>query len=162
MKTHWILVLLGLSIFGIFFSSPARGLSGGMETAVVHAMRKHPCEEAQSSSHKGILSGLVGSGGANECIEYELRSDKVTYIIRPRVGILLLLGSEVEIKLVNDELLLRTGAAPKDIRCAVLSMTLRNEEVERRKERESEPQTSVCLSESGEPVPCFGESEEFR
>jgi hypothetical protein len=164
MKTRWTLVLLGFSVVSIFFCSPARGLSGGMETAVVQAMRKLPCNEAQrSAGHKGILSGLIGSGGpANECIAYELHSEKVTYIIRPRVAILLLLGANVEIKLVNDELLLRTDQAPKEIRCAVLSMTLRSEEQQRKQEREEQRHIPICLSDSGDAVPCGEETEAFR
>jgi hypothetical protein len=160
MKTFWILALLCSSI-------AAHGLSGGMEKAVVNAMQKVPCKEVQSSArHHGILAELVGGRpdggpeggpGGGECIEYELRTEKVSYVIRPRIAILLLLGADVYIKLINDELLLRTSEAPKDIHCAVLAMSLRSEE--EKKERRF---PRICLSESGAEVACSAEPEPFR
>ena len=54
-----------------------------------------------------------------------LLTERVRYVIRPRIAILLLLGDDVYIRLAGDQLLLRTSEAPKDVHCAVLSMTLR-------------------------------------
>jgi hypothetical protein len=151
MKTCWIFVLLCSTL-------PALALSGGMEKATVHSMRKVPCMATQETGRGGILSNLVGGSGSgdgaiNECIEYELRTDKVSYIIRPRRAVLLLLGGNVSIKLADSELLLRTGEAIKDIRCAVLAMTLRTEA--ERKERERERVGPArCYAESGREIPC--------
>ena len=117
MKICWILALLGCSI-------PTFALRGGMQKATVQAMRKVPCTgtESQSTGRNGFLSGLAGSSsGGGECIEYELRTEKVSYIIRPHRAILLLLGGDVSIKLADNELLLRTTESVKDIRCAVLA-----------------------------------------
>jgi hypothetical protein len=127
-----------------------------MEKAIVHSMRKVPCQESQETGRGGILSNLVGGGGSgifNECIEYELRTDKVSYIIRPRRAVLLLLGGNVSIKLADSELLLRTGEAIKDIRCAVLSMTLRAEAEKREREREASGPPR-CYSQSGREINC--------
>lgn len=156
MKTCWILVLLCAGF-------PAFALSGGMQKAVVHAMRKSPCTEGQSDAgHHGVISGIIGTGTfSNQCIEYELLTNTVRYVIRPHVAILLLLGDDVYIKLAGDELLLRSSEAPKDIRCSVLSMSLRSDEDENEARREWN-RSSVCRSESGEEVPCAAPREAFR
>jgi hypothetical protein len=144
MKTYWIFALLLASI-------PTFALSGGMQKATVHAMRKVPCLETQSSGRGEALAGIVGgSSPANECIEYELRTEKVSYIIRPHRAILLLLGGDVSIKLAENELLLRTNEPGKDIRCAVLSMSLRSEAEKRERRRDSQR----CYAESGREIPC--------
>jgi hypothetical protein len=144
MKTCCILVLL-------CFAVPALALSGNMEKATVHAMRKVPCVQVQSSGHGGFFSGLANSGGANpgECIEYELHTAKVVYIIRPSRAILLLLGADVSIKLAGDELLMRTPDVPKDVHCAVLAMSLLSDV-----NRKEPIRTHVCFSEDGQEVPC--------
>ena len=146
MKTCWILILLCSAL-------PAFALRGGMEKATVYAMHKVPCMEAQSSGHGGIFSGLGGGNGGvvNECIEYELRTEKVRYIIRPNRAILLLLGGDVSIKLADSELLLRTGESAKDIRCAVLAMSLRSEVEPREGNRPVRP---ICHAESGREISC--------
>jgi hypothetical protein len=63
-------------------------LSGNMLRATVHAMRKVPCTEITGAPVRG------GFGGATEewCLEYELRTESVSYVIRPHHMILLLLG----------------------------------------------------------------------
>jgi hypothetical protein len=155
MKICWTLVLLCGCI-------PAFALSGGMQKATVHAMRKVPCMEPQSTGRGGVVSGLVfggGGGAVNECIEYELRTEKVSYIIRPHHAILLLLGGDVSIKLAENELLLRTSEAVKDIRCAVLAMSLCSEAEKRERER-SAPQR--CYAESGRQISCRDESEAMQ
>ena len=93
-----------------------------------------------------------------------LLTERVRYVIRPRVAILLLLGDDVYIKLAGDELLLRTSEAPKDVHCAVLSMTLRGSEEEEKEDeaRKERHRPSVCLSESGDEVPCSADPEAFR
>ena len=173
MKSRWILnlpgsvirVILCLVLCLVFcgvFCSPAAALSGGMQKAVVHAMHKVPCAGGQgSASHKGILADLAGVGGsANECIEYQLLTDKVTYVIRPRVAILLMLGDDVYIKLAGDQLLLHTAQAPTDIHCSVLSMRLRgDEDGEGRDERH---QARLCFSDDGAETPCPEQSADFR
>jgi hypothetical protein len=152
MKTCWIIALLCSSI-------PALALSGGMEKAVVHAMRKTPCAESPNNGHRNaVLSELAGSAaGGGECIEYELRTQKVSYVIRPHVAILLLLGADVYIELAKDELLLHTSVVPKDIHCSVLAMSLRAKQEQR--ERRQPP---LCLSESGTEIACSDEPEPFR
>ncbi len=159
MKTCWILALLCASL-------PAFALGGGMERAVVSAMRKVPCGDTKSRpQHNQAPTDITtddpeGDGpldnaavAAGQCMEYQLRSEKVRYVVRPRRAILLLLGSDVYIKLVEDELLLRTSEAPKDIHCDVVSMSLRSEEQER-EARKEDRQPPVCLNESGLAVPC--------
>jgi hypothetical protein len=161
MKTCWIFLLFSFSI-------PALALSGGMEKATVHAMRKAPCMEAQSASRgAGVLAGIAGTSdlGGNECIEYEIRTEKVSYVIRPNRAILLLLGGDVSIKLAGSELLLRTNESLKDIRCSVLAMTLRSEAEKREREREREasrPYPQRCYTESGREFPCPDDAEDVR
>jgi hypothetical protein len=157
MKTCWILALLCSSF-------PAFALSGGMQKAIVHAMRKSHCADAQSSpGHHGVISGIIGSDTpASECVEYVLFTDQVRYVIRPRVAILLLLGDDVYIKLAGDTLLLRSSEARKDVRCAVLSMTLRGSEEDENEARDERRHPSVCLDQSGDEVPCSRDPEAFR
>jgi hypothetical protein len=152
MKICWILALLGCSI-------PTFALRGGMEKATVQAMRKVPCMESQSTGRSGFLSGLAGSSsGGGECIEYELRTEKVSYIIRPHRAILLLLGGDVSIKLADNELLLRTTESVKDIRCAVVAMSLRSDAEKKDRERNrSRPAPTRCYAESGREILCPGE-----
>ncbi len=162
MKSCWIFLLLCCSL-------PGLALSGGMEKASVHSMRKVPCAEIQSTGRGGFLSGLANGGSSpgivNECVEYELYSAKVSYIIRPHRAILLLLGGDVFIKLAGDELILHSSAQPKDIHCAVLAMTLRSEEEKREKEKEWEREHEAehrrnyppgCFTETGTAIPCDG------
>jgi hypothetical protein len=147
MKIGWIFALLCCSI-------PTFALRGVMEKATVHAMRKVPCMEAQSSGRGGMLSGLLAGGSSGtiaECVEYELRTEKVSYIIRPHRAVLLLLGGDVSIKLADSELLLRTGDGGKDIRCDVLSMSLRSE-AEKRERNHQYPRS--CYAQSGREIPC--------
>ena len=133
MKTCWILALLCCSL-------PAFGLSRGMEKAIVHSMRKVPCIDIPETARVDLHSNLVATppdiGG--ECVEYELRTEKVSYVIRPRRRILLLLGGDVSIRFATNELLLRTADLTKDVRCDVLSMSLRTaaETSERRRDRQ--------------------------
>jgi hypothetical protein len=94
-------------------------------------------------------------------MEYELRTDKVSYIIRPRHMILLLLGGNVSIRLAGGQLLLHTDESPKDIRCDVLAMSLRSEQEKREQDKEWErerertrPYAPGCYAESGEEIPC--------
>ena len=151
MKPCWILALLCCTI-------PAFALSGGMEKATVHAMRKVPCAEGQGSGHGGFLSGFAsvsaGPGTVGECIEYELYTAKVSYIIRPNRAILLLLGGDVSIKLAGDELLLRSSEAPKNLRCAVLAMSLLSDA---EKTGGSDQLSPRCYSRSGREYPCLEE-----
>lgn len=135
MKTCWILTLLCCSL-------PALALSDGMEKATVHSMRKVPCMDTPEATRVAILSNLANvpqDTASGDCVEYELRTEKVSYVIRPRRSILLLLGASVSIKFAPRELLVRTPDVPKDIRCDVLAMTLRTaaEKSERRRDRQS-------------------------
>jgi hypothetical protein len=147
MKIFYILVLLCCSV-------PALALRGGMEKATVQAMRKVPCTEVQSSSHGGHLAELLAGNSNNvgECVEYELRTEKVSYIIRPHRAVLLLLGGDVSIKLADSELILHTNDGVKDIRCAVLAMTLRSEA-----EKQERNRAHRCYAESGREIPCPNE-----
>jgi hypothetical protein len=160
MKSGWMVVLLGLGIVGGISCTPAAALSGGMEKAVVQAMRRVPCAEGQSGEHNKVVSAIAGAGGDGTCMEYQLHTARVSYVIRPRVAVLLHLGDDVYIKLFKDELLLRTGQAPKDIRCSVLSMKLRGDSDAEEKEVRRHP--AICLSETGEAVACTEDSAAFR
>jgi hypothetical protein len=155
MKTCWILVLLCSSF-------PAFALGGGLQRAVVQAMRKSSCADGQSSGQHGAIAEIFGTSGGNECVEYVLFTERVRYVIRPRVAILLLLGDDVYIKLAGDQLLLRTSEARKDVHCAVLSMTLRGSEEEENEARDERSRPSVCLSNTGDEIPCAADREAFR
>jgi hypothetical protein len=159
MKRCWMVVLLGLGIAGGIFCTPAAALSGGMEKAVVRAMRRVQCTEGQTGEHNKVITALVGAGGDGTCMEYQLHTARVSYVIRPRVAILLKLGDNVYIKLFKDELILHTGQARKDIRCSVLSMRLRGDGAE---DKEMLRRPAICLSETGEAVACTADSMAFR
>ncbi len=160
MKSCWILALLCCTL-------PAFALSGGMEKASVQAMRKVPCPgtAGRGGFPPGLVNGSSGPDNISECVEYELYTGKVSYIIRPHRAILLLLGGDVFIKLAGDQLILHTSAAPKYIHCAVLAMTLRSEDEKREKEKEWEREREAerrryyppsCFNETGTEVPCDG------
>ncbi len=146
MKIGWILALLCCNI-------PSFALHGAMEKATVNAMRKVPCVEIQSSGGGGMLSGFAGvpGGTVDECVEYELRTNKVSYIVRPHRTILLMLGADVSIKLAESELLLQIREGAKEIRCVVISMSLRSEAEKREGNR---PYPRNCYAESGRQIPC--------
>ena len=150
MKTCWILTLLCCSL-------PALALGGEMEKATVHSMRKVPCmDAAPQAARLGVLSNLVGgpSDIGGECVEYELRTEKVSYVIRPHRPILLLLGGNVSIKFASSELLLRTAGAPKDIRCAVLAMSLRAAAEKAEQRSAHNYQSPVRCFEAGREIRC--------
>jgi len=150
MKICWILALLGCTV-------PGLALGGGMQKATVHAMRKVHCTQ----SIGGILGTIVGPSEDSECIEYEVRTEKVSYFIRPNRAILLLLDSDVSIKLAGNELLLHTSASVKDIRCNVVSMSLRSDSDKDKKERNYQD-SRRCRTESGKEIPCADEPEDVR
>jgi hypothetical protein len=142
MKICWILVLL--------CCAPILAFSGGIQKANVHSMRKVHCPEGQSNG--GILNAIIGPGDSdNDCIEYELRTEKVSYVIRPNRSVLLIPDSDVSFKMAGSILLLHTDDAPKDIRCAVISMELRSEE--EKKER-SRPEPRNCRDKFNRDANC--------
>ena len=165
MKNCWMLVLLWVMRIGCILAllcstNPALALSGVTEKATVHAMRNVPC--------------MAQAIDSDECIEYELRTGKVSYIIYPRRAILLEVGGDVVIRLAGNELMLRPSGAAKEIRCDVIAMMLRSEqekkeqelewERDRKRERESQPSRYYprgCYTESGIEISC-GEQEAHR
>jgi len=154
MRKCWIFALLCCVIPGC--ATPAGAVMGAMEKATVHAMRKVPCMDSPG----GGRPGFGGGGGVPECTEYELRSAKVSYRIRPRRSILLLLGGDVSIKLAGDQLLLHSNESVKDIHCDVLEMWLNSEEDKREqekaweRERDRSYNPQPCYSASGRETPC--------
>lgn len=143
MKICWILVLFACSV-------PAYAIHGSMEKATVHAMRKISCAESQGTGRPGILAGLVGENtGDGDCVEYVIRTEKVSYVIRPHRPVLLLVGGDVSIKLADSELILHINDAVKDIRCSVIAMSLRSEAEKAERER-----TPRCYAESGRQISC--------
>jgi hypothetical protein len=175
MKIGWIPCLRCWKIWCISallcLTTSAFALSAEMERATVHGMRKVPCMEAQLAGGGEILSvSAVTETGpvAAECTEYELRTGRVSYIIHPRRAILLEVGGEVAIRLAGKQLMLRTSSDVKEIRCDVLSMTLRSEEEKKEKDKEWERQhqpirqyPSGCYTDSGIEFSC-GEDEASR
>ncbi len=182
MKIGWIPALLCAKFCCILVlicsTTPVLALNGSMERATVHAMRKVPCTEARAAGNVEIMAVNSGSdpgpvatapvASAGECIEYELRTGKVSYVIHPHRAILLEVGGEVSIKLAGKQLILQTGAAAKEIHCDVRSMTLRSDQEKREQEKEwerdNEPRRhypSGCYNESGTEFSC-GEDEAYR
>ncbi len=179
MKIRWIPALLCAKICCILVlicsTIPALGLNGSMERATVHAMRKVPCTEARAAGNGGMMAVSAGPDGvpvasgapvasAGECIEYELRTGKVSYVIHPHRAILLEVGGEVSIKLAGKQLILQTGDAAKEIHCDVRSMTLRSDQEKREQEKEwerdnqpSRQYPSGCYNESGTEFSCGGD-----
>ena len=133
---------------------PALGLAGGMERAIVHVMRKVPCED--SGQGRGLPPGMATPMvAANEggCLEYELRTKKVSYVIRPHKQVLLMVGEEVMIRLAVSELIVSSPGLPKEVRCGVHSMMLLTE-AEREERRERERPVIVRCYENGQLAPC--------
>jgi hypothetical protein len=142
MKTCTILVLLcvvkiGCIVALLCSAKPAAALGGGMETATVHSMRKVACMEDLAMAAHSVYAMAPGAVPAN-CVEYELRTAKVSYTIQPRHAVLLLVGGDVGIRLTGNELILRSAGAVKEVRCDVLTMALRTEAEKKEKERDRE------------------------
>lgn len=174
MKTGCIPALLSFKICCILAlicsTTPVLALNGSMERATVHAMRKVPCMDAQLAGHEEILAVTTASDNpsagamgpvAGECIEYELRTGKVSYVVHPHHAVLLQVGGEVSIKLAGKQLILQTGGAAKEIHCDVRSMTLRSEQEKREQdkewERENRPSRhypSGCYNDAGTEFSC--------
>lgn len=154
MKRFLIFVLLCCPL-------PALAYSGGMEKAIVHSMRKVSCMDAPRlpSPQMNPMSGYFAPPSdpapapGGDCVEYELRTDKVTYTIRPRHPILLLVGASVAIKLAVNELVVRAPDAAKDIRCSVVAMSLRSETEKAERRDRSHPPAVRCF-ESGREILC--------
>jgi hypothetical protein len=140
MKLRYALFLLLLCA-----AIPAFAVRDGGEKATVYAMRKLPCSQVlpQMTGYPAMPRGADD----HECVEYELHTAKVTYIIVPRREVLLLVGSEVNIRMASSELLVHTQDSAKDIRCSVVSMSLRSESEQRQS-------SASCYSESGRPIAC--------
>lgn len=149
MKRCRILLLLCSAIAALAVAGNA---GGKMETAVVTSMRKVPCIDGLDGDKQTESYARMSNVGG-ECIEYELRSETVRYVIRPRGNVLLLLGNEVSIRPFKSELLLHTGEAPKDIHCAVRAMTLLLGE-KRKAQTEPPNPPRLCIDRSGDEVPC--------
>ncbi len=172
MKTCWMVVLrcamrTGCILALLCSAYPAVALGGGTQTAIVHAMRNVSCTGDQGSSAEIYYYPHAIPEDPAMCIEYELRTGKVSYFIHPRRAILLQVGGEVVIRLAGNELLLRTSGAAKEIRCEVLAMTLRSEQEQKEKdwewERRTQPRRDFlrgCYTEAGIEISC--EEEEAR
>lgn len=171
MKIGWIPALSCVKnccILALICSTaPVFALNGGLERATVHAMRKAPCMVARAAGNGEILpvsggpEATVPNPAGTECVQYELRTGTVSYVIHPHRTILLEVGGEVSIKLTGRQLILQTSSEAKEIRCDVLSMTLRSEEERREKEREwehdnqpSRRYSSGCDTASGGGFSC--------
>lgn len=135
-------------------TAPAFAVSGEMQKATVQAMHKIPCPGTPSANF-GALAGVPGmpsvTDSYGDCVEYELRTAKVSYIIQPRRPILLLVGGDVAIKLAGSELLLRTNESAKDIRCDVRSMSLLSDVVRKENQNHAPP---LCVDGIGRVVSC--------
>ncbi len=174
MKIVWIFALrctmIGCILVLIGSTTPAFALTGGMERATVHSMRMVPCmaevadgDETLALNTSPSLPPLTG-----DCVEYELHTSKVRYVIHPHHAILLEVGGEVSFKLDGNRLILLTSGGAKEIRCDVLSMTLRSDDENREKEKEWERERqpsrdypSGCYTESGTEFSC-AEDEAYR
>jgi hypothetical protein len=146
MKLFCTFVLLCSSAFAV----------QAMEKATVYSMHKVPCEGSMPVAGMPQQPGMppiIMGGDGRECTEYELRTAKVSYIIRPRHEVLLMLGGEVLIRLAQSELLVLSSNSPKEIHCAVLAMSLRSE-TERRERDRSRVSHTVCFDEQGRVVRC--------
>lgn len=177
MKIGWIPRLRGSKMkiwcipFLLCLTTSMFALSAEMERATVHGMRKVPCMEARWDGSGEILSvSTVPEAGpmVAECIEYELRTGRVSYVIHPRRAILLEVGGEVAIRLAGKQLILQTSSDAKEIRCDVLSMTLRSEEEKKEKDKEWDREhqpirryPTGCYTDSGIEFSC-GEDEASR
>ncbi|MEO5936707.1 MAG: hypothetical protein ABIP81_05795 [Terriglobales bacterium] len=82
-------------------------------------------------SGKGFVGALIGTDSSNKdirqtlCQEYVLKSDKVTYRIRPhkeKKAQLLPIGERIEFRIHKDKMKLRIGDGDKEIEYIVVSM----------------------------------------
>ncbi|MDR3762566.1 MAG: hypothetical protein P4M01_00570 [Acidobacteriota bacterium] len=145
-------VLLLSSVF-VCFALPAWAVNGNMEKAVVFAMHKVPCpDDPQAMRSAQLATALGGHEVGGDCMEYELRTEKVSYVIRPHNSVLLLLGSSVTIRPIRGDLILHSGDQPKDVRCQVMSMTLRTEA--ERKSRQKQAQAPARCFDGAVEIAC--------
>ena len=82
-------------------------------------------------SGKGIVGSLIGTDSASKdirqtlCQEYVLKSDKVTYRIRPhkeKKAELLPIGERIDFRIKKDRMLVRVGDSDHEIEYDVVSM----------------------------------------
>lgn len=149
MKSPWIFVPLWTFVL-LCPSLPALALSGNVEQATVTSMHRVACQPVQTLISTG-QHGEAANAPREDCVEYELRTATVSYIVRPRSPVLLLLGSNVSLRVVKDKLMLRTAETPREIHCAVVAMSLL--EGEERPQRRA----PACLNSLGEEIPCLEE-----
>lgn len=138
------------------FALPAFGLAGGMERAIVHVMRKVPCEgsAAFQAPPMGMGGVQAGTSTGGDCLEYELRTKKVSYVVRPHKQVLLMVGEEVTIRLAISELLVSSPGLPREVKCSVHSMVLLSEaERNDRRQQQQQPVILRCY-DNGQAVPC--------
>lgn len=101
------------------------------QTGLLAEMTSTECGYHEKSG-KGFVGSLVGTDSANKdvrqtlCQEYVLKSDKVTYRIRPKKdkkADLLPIGERVEFRIKKDKLLLHLGDNDdKELEYTVVSM----------------------------------------
>ena len=135
--------LLLLVFVFVSFALPALAVSGNMEKAMVFAMRKIPCPDNPQAMRSASVAAMFGGEVNGDCMEYELRTEKVNYVIRPRNSVLLLLGSTVTIRPMRGELVLRSSDLPKEVRCAVMSMVLRTEAERTARQKQAQMQAQA-------------------
>jgi chorismate synthase len=99
----------------------------------------------------GMQAGM-SSGG--ECLEYELRTKKVSYVVRPHKQVLLMVGEEVTIRLAISDLIVSSPGLPREVKCSVHSMVLLSEaERNERRQQQQQPVILRCY-DNGQAVPC--------
>ena len=100
------------------------------QTGLLAEMNATECGYHEKSG-KGFVGTLIGTDSGNRdvrqtlCQEYLLKSDRVTYRIRPhkeKKAALLPIGESIEFRIKKDKMLLRVGDGDKEIEYNVVSM----------------------------------------
>ncbi|HUR37702.1 MAG TPA: hypothetical protein VM009_07785 [Terriglobales bacterium] len=100
------------------------------QTGLLAEMNATECGYHEKSG-KGFVGSLIGTDSASKdirqtlCQEYLLKSERVTYRIRPhkeKKATLLPIGERIEFRIKKDKMLLRVGDGDKEIEYNVVSM----------------------------------------
>ncbi|HUS19692.1 MAG TPA: hypothetical protein VMZ25_08580 [Terriglobales bacterium] len=100
------------------------------QTGLLAEMNATECGYHEKSG-KGFVGSLIGTDSASKdirqtlCQEYVLKSDKVTYRVRPhkeKKAVLLPIGERIEFRIKKDKMLMRVGDSDKEIEYDVVSM----------------------------------------
>lgn len=125
----------------------------GADKAVVTSMKTVKCgAPLAKTTVVSVLAGPDLESAGLSCMEFTLRTSKVQYRLRPSRQMLLPVGSTVRVRVDKKYVMVRVDDG-KEIRCAVVSMDLLNEDGEPVEPREDSVTMSAMSAMSAWGMP---------